>query len=447
MSMENYLEKNWKDYFKDLQGLVKIPSFLTDVDDYPNIHQKAAVKYMEELAKAHGMKVFTNPEGFYGYIEIGQGKEMIGLLGHLDVVDPGELDLWKTDPFELIQKDGNLIGRGAVDDKGPLLILFYLMKEIVESKIKLDKRIRLIYATDEESLWRGITKYVENGEEVPTMGWTSDCEYPPMYGEKTIYEYKLSLKEELDFELNGGSGSNSVSTKATYRGAKVDQVEAEMKKLGYKYEINKDGSLSALGVGAHAMRSATDGVNANSRLVQAVAEVEDSKFLKFLAKYIGIEKTGDTLFRKHFEDETGSITNNFGIIKTTPEGFTTTFDSRIPIFAAEWEDIEKAIIESCKEGGVDYKFYNVLPKLYVDKDGEFIQSLLNTYKKFSGDAEAEPVVIGGGTYARSMPNIVAFGPYFKDSPDTEHQPNEYARISDLTRSYSIYTEVIEGLLK
>ncbi len=445
--MENYLEKNWKEYFEDLKGLVKIPSFLVEKDDYPNTHHKEALKYMEDLANAHGMKVFTNPEGYYGYIEIGEGKEMIGLLAHLDVVAPGDLGLWNSDPFELLQKGNKLIGRGAVDDKGPLMLSFYLLKELLESKTPLNKRIRLIYATDEESLWRGIFKYIENKEEQPTMGWTPDCAYPPMYAEKTIFQYQLSLKEKLDFELNGGTGFNSVSPKATYKGKKVDQVKARMEEFGYEYEINDDGSLSAIGVAAHAMRSATEGTNANSRLVKAVSMVEDSKFLKFIANYIGTETMGNTLFNDHYEDETGPITNNFGIITSTPEGFVASMDSRVPIFAIQWPEVEKEIIKNCKKEGITYFRYDVLDKVYVDKNDPFIQTLLKAYKDFSGDVDAEPIIIGGGTYARSMKNIVGFGPYFKDSPDTEHQANEYGLKSDLVKSYSIYNEVLEGLLK
>ncbi len=445
--MENYLEKNWKEYFKDLKGLVKIPSFLEDVDDYPNVHHIEALRYMEKLAKAQGMKTFINPEGYYGYIEIGQGEEMIALLCHLDVVAPGDLELWKDDPFNLTETTTDLIGRGTDDDKGPTMLSFYLLKELVEKKVPLNKRIRMIMATDEETLWRGITKYTTDGHEQPTMGWAPDANYPPMYGEKALYQYALSLKEPLDFELNGGTGINTVSPRATYKGKKVDQVKAEMEKLGYEYEINKDGSLSAIGEPTHAMMAAIEGVNANSRLVQAVSKVEDSKFLKFMAKYIGTETTGDTLFRKHYEDETGAITNNFGVIKTTPEGFTTLMDSRVPIFAVDWPEVEKGVIKSCKEGGVDYTKVDSVEKLYIDKDGDFIQTLLNVYKDVTGDVKAEPIIIGGATYARTMKNCVAFGPFFQDSPDAGHKANEFIRKSDFITSFSIYEKVVDKLLK
>ncbi len=445
--MENYLEKNWKEYFKDLRGLIKIPSFLIARDDYPNVAHKEALKYMEDLANFYGMKSFTNKDGYYGYIEIGQGKEMIGILGHLDVVAPGELDLWNTNPFELVEKENKIIGRGANDDKGPLMLSFYLMKELLENKTPLNKRIRLIYATDEESFWRGITKYVENGEEQPTMGWTPDAIFPPIYGEKTIYEYKLSFKEKLNFELNGGTGLNTVSPKATYKGKNVKQVQEKMDELGFKYELNNDGSLSALGIPMHAEKSATQGINANARLIKAVAMVEDSKLLNFVAKYIGTETTGDTLFNAHYEDETGPISSNIGLIKTTPEGLEVSMDSRVPLFVINWEEIEKEVIKNCKKENITYEQHRVLNKIYMNKNDSFIQILLNAYKDVNKDENAVPILIGAGTYARSMKNIIAFGPFFKGTPDTAHQANEYSLKTDLIKAYSIYTAALDKLLK
>ncbi len=445
--MENYLEKNWKQYFEDLRNLIKIPSFIVTKEDYPNEHHREALAYMENLAKANGMKVFTNPEGYYGYIEIGVGEEMIGLLAHLDVVAPGDLKLWNTDPFELIEEDDKLIGRGTNDDKGPLLVSFYLFKELLEKKTPLNKRIRLIYATDEESFSRGIAKYLENGEEEPAMGWTPDTFFPPIYGEKAIFQYKLSLKEDLNFELNGGTGLNTVSPRATYKGEKVAEVKAKMDELGFKYELNNDGSLSAIGVPVHAKNAAFEGTNANARLIKAVSMVENSKFLNFIAKYIGTETTGDTLFNRHYEDETGAISCNIGLIKINADETAAYIDTRIPIFATNWEDVEKEIIINCNKENIVYEQYRVLEKKYVDKNGSFIQTLLQAYKDVTKEENAKPTIIGGGTYARSMKNIVGFGPNFNDSPKTLHEANEYTLKSHLIKAYSIYAHAFEMLLK
>jgi hypothetical protein len=58
---------------------------------------------------------------------------------------------------------------------------------------------------------------------------------------------------------------------------------------------------------------------------------------------------------------------------------------------------------------------------------------------------AKPLAIGGGTYAKVMPNIVAFGPQFPGKPVVEHQPNEYIEIKDLILDAKIYAQAIYEL--
>ena len=110
---------------KDLEKLIEIPSVLNnDNSDYP--FGKAiddSLKEMLDIAKKLGFKTFYNK--YYGYAEIGSGDEIIGVLGHLDVVPAGDLENWDTDPFKLTQKGNKLYGRGTQDDKGPTLAALY----------------------------------------------------------------------------------------------------------------------------------------------------------------------------------------------------------------------------------------------------------------------------------------------------------------------------------
>src|SRR6056297_2030794 len=89
-----------KDLIKDLKSLINIPSVLDESDDqFPfgeNINK--ALKKMLEISERLGFKTFYNK--YYGYAEIGSGEEMIGVLGHVDVVPAGDLDQWETNPFE-----------------------------------------------------------------------------------------------------------------------------------------------------------------------------------------------------------------------------------------------------------------------------------------------------------------------------------------------------------
>ncbi len=102
---------------------------------------------------------------------------MLGILGHLDVVPPGKLEDWEHDPFDPFEKDGMLYGRGTQDDKGPLLASLFAVKALMDAGVKFNKRVRFIFGTDEETLWRCINRYNEK-EEIPVHGFLTRCPVP-----------------------------------------------------------------------------------------------------------------------------------------------------------------------------------------------------------------------------------------------------------------------------
>ncbi len=98
---------------------------------------------------------------------------MLGILGHLDVVPPGKLADWEREPFDPVEKDGMMYGRGTQDDKGPMVAAMFAVKALMDAGVKFNKRVRFIFGTDEETLWRCINRYREN-EEMPSMGFSPD---------------------------------------------------------------------------------------------------------------------------------------------------------------------------------------------------------------------------------------------------------------------------------
>ena len=107
---------------------------------------------------------------------------MIGILGHVDVVPAGSG--WIYPPFEGVVKDGKIYGRGAIDDKGPIISILYSMKILLENNlIKENNKIRLILGTAEETSWDGIRYYVKK-EEIPDVAFTPDANFPVIHGEK-----------------------------------------------------------------------------------------------------------------------------------------------------------------------------------------------------------------------------------------------------------------------
>ena len=118
---------------------------------------------------------------YCGYIEFGEGEELVGLIGHLDVVPAEEAD-WKiTKPFEPKIENNKIYGRGAIDDKGPVMAALFAMKEVKDT-MKVNKRVRLILGLNEEKDWKCINYYKQK-EEHPTIGFSPDADFPCIYAE------------------------------------------------------------------------------------------------------------------------------------------------------------------------------------------------------------------------------------------------------------------------
>ncbi len=159
---------------------------------------KEALDFALDLGKKLGFRA-VNVDNRAGYIEMGEGEEMVAVLGHLDVVPAGEG--WSHPPFEAEICDGFLYGRGVMDDKGPTIGAIYAMKAIRELGIPLDRRIRVIFGTNEERGCDCIRHYVKSGQELPVMGITPDAEFPMIFFEKGMTTVIGGLKNPSQGEI------------------------------------------------------------------------------------------------------------------------------------------------------------------------------------------------------------------------------------------------------
>lgn len=421
----NYLEKNKNAFLEDLKKLIKVESYLTDPKVYPTKELKDAVKLFSSMGEREGIRTYSDPEGYYGYMEIGQGDEMIAILGHLDVVPPGDdLAKWNTPPFEMVVEGDLIKGRGTQDDKGPLMVALYLLKSLLESGVELNKRIRIIYPTDEESFWRGIEKYKSDNHETPVYGFTPDATFPLIYSERELYEFKIIGQPTNDFEIKAGAALNVVPEEA-------------MLKIG-------DESKSYEGRASHAM-SPWNGDNAIYKLLKE--NDINHELLKFVKDEVNYEYNGESFFGRLIKDDDEQLSFNLATLNINSEIAEIGIDIRIPN-TSNTDELEK-IIKSKLENypTLSYEFYDRLQGVFTPIDSKLSQTMINAYQTVTNDFETKPIATGGATYARGMDNIVAFGPFFNDSPKTEHQYNEYVRFSDFVKAFDIYEKVIYDLLK
>ncbi|MET3643596.1 dipeptidase [Streptococcus gallinaceus] len=425
-----------------IKDIVAIPSVCHEGENGTPFGQaiQDALEHTLELTRGLGYKTYLDPQGYYGYADLGEGEETLAILCHLDVVPAGDLEKWVSPPFEADVRDGKLYGRGVQDDKGPTMLALYAVKALVEAGVIFHKRIRFIFGTDEETLWRCLHRYNEL-EEAATMGFAPDSSFPLTYAEKGLLQATLRGPEAKDLSLEAGQTYNVVPAKASYSGPWLDTVLAELDKLGFDYEKTAD-SVTVLGLAKHS-KDAAEGVNAIVRLAKALLPVTDHPAIRFIAEAVGEDATGASLFGLVEDQPSGKLSFNIAGLSLTEDYSEIRLDIRIPVLADK-ESLVRTLSEKATDFQLTYEEFDYLPSLYVPLDSPLVSTLMAVYQEKTGDMTPAQSS-GGATFARTMSNCVAFGACFPTTPQTEHQENEHAPLEDLYRAMDIYAEAIYRL--
>jgi predicted dipeptidase len=443
--IDSYLTAQQAPLKAALKELVHIPSVCDEgAGGYPfGAAIDQALRKTLQIAGEIGFKTHYGDGGYYGYAEIGAGKEMLGILGHLDVVPPGKLEDWNHDPFDPVEMDGMLYGRGTQDDKGPLVAALFAVKALTDAGVKFNKRVRFIFGADEETLWRCINRYKEK-EEIPAMGFSPDARFPLIYAEKGLLQLRLEGKNESGIRLAGGSAFNAVPDRMFYDGKRQDDLADKLDQLGFEYELNEDG-IEVKGRAAHAMIP-EQGINAIARLCIALNAIGiESKAIRFLTQAVGEDPNAINIFGDCADEPSGKLKFNVGKIDLGGVE-QLSIDCRIPVTVSKEEVVAK-LSAAAATYGLEYKEFDWLAPLYLPLDHFMIKTLMKVYRQCSGDTVSEPVSSGGATYARAMPNCVAFGALTHDELLTEHQPNERTVLANLFKAMEIYAHAIYALTR
>lgn len=375
---------------------------------------EAALQEFLQTAASLGFRT-KNVDHYAGYAEFGpiDAPKMVAGICHLDVVPA----LGWTDAFEARVEDGVLIGRGSIDDKGPAYAVLYAMKALMDIGYEPPARIRLIVGLDEESGSSCMDYYVAH-EEIPAAAFTADADFPVIHAEKGIFSFKLHWKQEGDVpQISGHIGSV----------ANVIPGEAELTVGGKTYR--------AEGIMGHAAMPEV-AENALSRLMSLIDEEVSHPFVTAYNELIGMDYNGQRI-GLGFEDEvSGKLTLNAAILEADEDGITLTCNVRYPV-TLDYQDITDSLKEALEDYPLDLELYPPVVPLYFELDHPLIKTLSDVYLELTGDT-TPPIAIGGGTYARSVPNTVAFGPSFPGEQGNAHQKNENISLKTLEAACEIY---------
>ena len=449
-----------EDLLKDLFELLSVRSILgTDITEETPFGSgpREALDLILSFGKRDGYKTKL-VENKAGHIEVGQGEELFGILGHVDVVPVVEAD-WTSHPFKPEIRDGKIFARGSLDDKGPTMAAYYAVKLLDKLGVKWNKRVRVIVGSDEETGFRCVEAYFKH-EEQPASGFTPDAMFPLVYAEKAraTFDHKLKFVDEdgqYNYKLvkfNGGQVLNMVvaSAKAELEGeASYIKEKFEnflvQEKLEGEVEVGNTIKLTLKGKAAHGS-TPQYGINGATKLAEFLSTLgldnNGKNFVDYIVEKLANDPFGEKLGINYSDDEMGEATYNYGILEYDLErkiGLVST-DCRHP---KKFDLVDR--LNGIKVDNIDIEVTSTKEAHYVPKDDELVTTLMDVYRKHTGDTKNDAFVLGGGTYARCLKKGVAFGLLFPGKEDTMHQANEYLEVEDLLLATAIYAEGIYKL--
>ncbi len=372
----------------------------------------------------------VNYSGYAGEILFGEGDDLDGLavLCHLDVVPEGDETLWTYPPYSATEVDGKIYGRGVIDDKGTVALILYILKELKDNGFVPSRKIKLIVGCDEESGSSCMAHY-KTVTTMPRQGFSPDGQFPVIFAEKGIYRLTIKQKKHKRLlKVKGGEKINIVCDKAF---CEIENLTESEKQVAEKFKLKVDGNtVYSYGKNAHASTPEL-GINAIDKLVEFLCEI------KLIDKKIHDGLFKDEYKIKELKDYSGNLTMSPDIIRFDDDYVYIDVDVRYPV-TYSLDQITSLFNKIDKVENEEHT-----APLSVDKNGKFIKTLLDCYRKVTGD-NSEPIAIGGGTYAKQLVEGVAYGPLH--SKDTgPHEINEYSTIEELKTNYKIYYEAIKTL--
>lgn len=437
--VEKWIDEREQQIISALQENLQIPSEKADGEEGAPFGSeiKRALEHALALADGFGFET-RNMDGYVGYVDYGSGDEMLGVMTHLDVVPAGVG--WTYPAYGAEIHDGCIYGRGTMDDKGPAIASIFALAALKECGVMPQRKIRLILGCDEESGWACMAHYSKH-EPLPDMAFSPDAEYPLVNSEKAMFHANYKKEYASSITLHAGERSNVVPGEATASvklplARMLPIIEAYMEKSDYACAASaiddETTSITVKGLSAHASMPES-GRNAVLAMLQLLSllplEGEDALTVQSLSALLGMDMYGEG-FDLDKEDFSGRLTFNPGVIHWDENGISTLLiDIRAPISLPE-NDIALALRTGFAKAGLSEEWGQYKNGHYVDPESELVKKLLDVYAKRSGEY-LPPLKIGGGTYARCIPNAVAFGCERPGIESPVHMPNEYMRVEDL----------------
>lgn len=459
VQINDYLHSQWETVLDDIASLVRIES----VEDLSRAQSDApfgpgprqALDQALSIARRMGFAV-CDCEGYLGYADFqGESDTQIGIIGHVDVVPAGPG--WTFEPYEVTKRDGYLLGRGVIDDKGPIIVALHAVKfwrDVLEREGKrFPYTVRVLFGANEETNMKDVS-YYRNHHSDPAFLITPDAEFPVCYGEAGICSGTLTsapLHGGVVRRIDGGIAVNAVpgQARATLHGCYGLKSTENV-----RVETCDDGvTLHAQGKSAHAStpelgENAID-ILADYLLKSQVLSEDEEKFFK-LVRLVTSRCDGSLLGVDCADEHFGALTAVGGTIAPLESAFQLSIDFRYPTTTSA-AAIEARVRSVAAEYGATFAMAHDKEPFLMNPASDAVQALLAAYNETTGE-NAQPFTMKGGTYARVFSTGVSFGPEkpWEQKPPWVggmHGPDEGVSEALLKQAFEIYVRTIGRLME
>jgi succinyl-diaminopimelate desuccinylase len=404
------------------------------------------------------------------------GAPVLGLVVHGDV-QPVAPAGWSIPPFEGTVRDGFVLGRGAADDKGPMIQALLAMKALEQAGVARTHTIRLLVGSDEESDNLDMKEYLA-ANAPPDYSLVLDYVFPVVVGEMAWTGLYLDTlpgarsNAELPFRIDalraGLSGSivpdRAELTLAWIRGVPqwgslAARLRAKPTPEGTRLEILEPlADPRRLTVIAHG-RSAHGGVNieggrnalvALARATGGLLPASGENDLLAFARMAGQDNYGTGLGLTENDPVWGRYLVNVAKIKPTDNGklrLEVILRRPPPRTGPQIRAYLQTLVArfNARTGArLTVDGYWTDEPLSFDPEAKIVKRLLADYTRATGET-ARPAVAGGGTYARRLPNSIAFGMWFPGRPYPGHDVDEKIAVDDLHRGARVLIAALSDL--
>ena len=320
----------------------------------------------------------------------GTSGPVLCFAGHTDVVPPGNLDDWSSDPFEPVVRDDTIVGRGSADMKSGLAAMIVALEDFVAANPDHVGSLAMLITSDEEGRARD--------------------------GTLKVVEALTQRDEKIDWCVIGEPSSE--------------------KQLGDIVRIGRRGSLSAM--------LTVKGIQGHVAYPQ-LADNPIRRFAPILAELHDVEWDQGNEYFPPTSFQVVNVDAGVGAPNVTPAELTARFNFR---YSTVWdhESLQQRVHEIFDAHDIDYELdWHLSGEPFLTEAGELIDAVSQAVQEETG--VLPELSTGGGTsdgrfIAPAGVDVVELGPVNASI----HKVDEHVRIKDVIALGGMYRRIMELLL-